>query len=150
MARLWQFRHDWVVAASPDDVYAVCADLDAYPTWWREVRSIRRIDDDTGLATIRSVLPYSLHLRMTRDLEDPVERRLRTELAGDLTGWAEFRIEPVGAAKSAVSYRQEVEITAPFLGRLAPALGPLLRANHSAMMRSCERGMARVLERPLG
>ena len=80
----------------------------------------------------------------------PVERRLRTDLAGDLTGWAEFRIEPVGAAKSAVSYRQEVEITAPFLGRLAPALGPLLRANHSAMMRSCERGMARVLERPLG
>ncbi|MFC7487299.1 SRPBCC family protein [Knoellia sp. CPCC 206453] len=150
MASLWQFRRDWIVAASPEDVYAVCADIDAYPTWWREIRSIRRIDADTGLATIRSVLPYGLHLRMTRELQDPVDRRLRTGLAGDLTGWAEFHIEAAAGGHSAVAYRQDVEVTAPVLGRVAPLFGPLLRANHGVMMRSCERGMAALLEQPLG
>lgn len=145
VARLWQFRRDWVVAASPDDVYAVCADVDAYPTWWPEIRSIERIDDDSGLATIRSVLPYSLHLRMTRELQNPVEHRLRTGLAGDLTGWAEFHIEPTATGQSAVGYRQEVEVTAPVLRRVEPLLGPALRGNHTLMMRSCERGLAKAL-----
>lgn len=145
MARLWQFRRDWVVAAAPDDVYAVCANVDAYPVWWREIRSIERIDEDSGTALIRSVLPYTLRLRMTREHQDPVERRLRTGLAGDLTGWAEFHIEPAPSGESAVAYRQEVVLTAPVLRRVAPLLGPALRANHALMMRSCERGMARVL-----
>lgn len=146
MARLWRFRRDWIVAASPDAVYAVCADIDAYPTWWPEIRSIQRIDADSGVAVIRSVLPYRLHLRMTREVDDPVERRLRTGLAGDLTGWAEFHIEPAAAGRSAVAYRQEVEVTVPVFGRVAPLLGPILRANHAAMMRSCERGLARALD----
>lgn len=145
MARLWQFRRDWVVAAAADDVYAVCADLDGYPAWWPEVRSIERLDEDSGLARIRSVLPYTLQLRMTRELQDPVERRLRTALAGDLTGWAEFHISPVGEGESAVAYRQDVEVTAPLLRRLEHLLGPVMRSNHTLMMRSCERGMTRTL-----
>ena len=145
MAHLWRFRRDWVVDASPDDVYAVCADIDAYPTWWREVQSVERIDANSGLARIHSVLPYTLRLRMTREVEDPVARRLRTGLAGDLTGWAEFQIAPSGAGQSAVAYRQEVEVTVPGLRRVAPLLGPVLRANHEIMMRSCERGLAQTL-----
>lgn len=149
MARLWQFRREWFVAADPDEVYAVCADVDSYPTWWPEVRSIRRIDVDSGLAVIRSVLPYRLHVRMTREVEDTGERRLRTGLAGDLTGWAEFRIEPTADGQSVVHYRQDVVVTAPVLGRVAPLFGPVLRANHTAMMRSCERGMARAVDHTL-
>lgn len=146
MARLWQFHHDWVVMAPADDVYAVCADVDAYPTWWREIRSIERIDDESGLALVRSVLPYTLRLRMTRELEDPLARRLRVRLGGDLTGWAEFGIAAGRGGASAVTYRQEVEVTAPVLRRVAPLLGPVLRANHTLMMRSCERGMAHALD----
>lgn len=149
MARLWQFRHDWRVAGSPDAVYAVCADIDAYPTWWCEVRSMERLNDESGVALVRSVLPWTLRLVMTREVEEPVERRLRARLGGDLTGWAEFRIAPVDGPvpTSAVSYRQEVEVTAPLLRRVAPLLGPVLRANHAAMMRSCERGLSGRLGR---
>lgn len=146
MARLWRFRHDWRTAGSADDVYAVCADVDAYPTWWREVRSMERLDDDRGVAMVRSVLPWTLRLLMTRELEDPVGRRLRVRLGGDLTGWAEFAIDPEKDGKTTVGYRQEVEVTAPGLRRVAPLLVPVLRANHALMMRSCERGMARRLE----
>lgn len=146
MAHLWRFHREWSVAAPVDSVYAVCADIDAYPTWWPEVRSIERIDDVSGVARIRSVLPYTLHLRMTREVEDPVEWRLRTGLAGDLTGWAEFHLGEGPTGLTWVDYRQQVEVTVPVLGRLAPLLGPVLRANHSAMMRSCERGLARALQ----
>lgn len=147
MTRSWRFHREWAVVAPPDEVYAVCADIDAYPIWWREVRSVERLDDESGVALIRSALPYTLRLTMVRELEDPVERRLRVRLGGDLTGWAEFRIAPVDGPvpTSAVGYRQEVEVTAPVLRRVAPLLGPVLRANHTVMMRSCERGMARRL-----
>lgn len=145
MTRLWRFRRDWTVAASPDEVYAVCADVDSYPTWWREVRSVERVDDDRGVALVRSVLPYTLRLTMTREVEDPVDRVLRVGLGGDLCGWSEFVISAVEGEGCAVAYRQEVEVTAPVLRRVAPLLGPVLRANHALMMRSCERGMAGAL-----
>lgn len=147
MTRFWRFHREWALAAPPDSVYAVCADIDSYPSWWREVRAVERIDEDCRVALIRSVLPYSLRLTMARELEDPVERRLRVRLGGDLTGWAEFRIAPgaAGNRASTVGYHQEVEVTAPALRRVAPLLGPALRANHAVMMRSCERGLSRRL-----
>jgi hypothetical protein len=42
-------------------------------------------------------------------------------------------------------FSQEVEVTSPML-RLAPfAIRPLLRSNHTHMMRSGERGLRRYL-----
>ncbi|KGN38141.1 SRPBCC family protein [Knoellia subterranea] len=149
MPRLWRFAHDWLVPASVEDVYAVCAAVDAYPTWWREIRSIERVDAESGWAEVRSVLPYTLRMLITREVEDEATGRLRVRLEGDLTGWAEFRVSPSakeGAnSVAAVAFRQEVEVTAPLLGRVAPALAPALRANHAWMMRSCRDGMLRAL-----
>ncbi|KGN32053.1 polyketide cyclase [Knoellia sinensis KCTC 19936] len=141
MPRLWRFAHGWLVPAPVEDVYAVCAAVDDYPTWWREIRSIQRVDGGSGEARVRSVLPYTLRLLITREIEDPATGRLRVRLERDLTGWAEFRISEGVNAGAAVAFRQEVEITARGLRHVAPALAPLLRANHTWMMRSCERGM---------
>lgn len=149
MARLWRFAHDWLVPTSVEDVYAVCAAVDAYPTWWREIRSIGRVDAESGWAEVRSVLPYTLRMLITREIEDEPSGRLRVRLEGDLTGWAEFRVSPseVAGANSvaAVTFRQEVEVTARGLRWVAPVFAPALRANHTAMMHSCERGMRQVL-----
>lgn len=145
MTRLWHFHRTWDVVAPPDTVYAVLADVDGYPTWWPQVRSVERVDGVSAMAAIRSFLPYTLRLRMTRDVEDAFGRRLRTGLGGDLTGWAEFHVEPRPAGVCSVTYRQEVEVTAPMLRAVAPMLGPVLRANHDAMMRSCERGLVAAL-----
>jgi hypothetical protein len=145
VTRLWHFHRKWEVVASVDAVYAVLADVDGYPTWWPEVRSVERVDDVSAKAEIRSFLPYTLHLLMTREVEDPAGRLLRTGLEGDLTGWAEFHVEARPAGVCSVTYRQEVEVTAPVLRAVARMLGPVMRANHDAMMRSCERGLLAAL-----
>lgn len=147
MARLWRFAHHWLVPAPVADVYAVCAAVAAYPTWWREVRSVERLDDTSGVAVVRSALPWTLRLGIAREVEDEVAGRLRVRLDGDLTGWAEFVIggDQGGEGGASEDFRQEVEVTAPALRRLVPVLAPALRANHALMMRSCRRGMEQVL-----
>jgi hypothetical protein len=125
-------------------VYAVCAAVEDYPTWWREVRSVVRVSEDVGDARVRSLLPITLRLRLVREVDDPATGRLRVGLSGDLTGWAEFLLTPGGGGTEVV-FRQEVEVTVPVLRRVAPVLAPLLRANHSWMMRSCRHGMQRLL-----
>jgi hypothetical protein len=94
---------------------------------------------------VRSVLPYTLHLVLTREVEDAATRTLRVGIGGDLDGWASFDLA-VGAGTGTVArYRQEVTVTARHLGRAAPVVEPLLRFNHDWMMRSGERGLAAYL-----
>lgn len=147
MARLWRFAHDWLVPAPVEDVYAVCAAVDAYPTWWGEIRAVERVDDASGEVRVRSVLPYTLRLLITREVDDPEAGRLRVRLARDLTGWAEFGIADGPNGVAVVAFRQEVELTAPGLRHVAGLMAPALRANHAVMMRSCRDGMVRTLAR---
>ena len=145
VGHLFVFEHVWHVPAASARAYAALADVESYPRWWPEVRSVRRIDEHSGDALVRSVLPYTLHLRLTRDVEDPDGRRLRVRIGGDLEGWARFSVEHSGPSSSCARYRQEVRIGTPFLRHAATLAGPVLRFNHGAMMRSGERGLAALL-----
>ncbi len=135
------FEQTWSVPAPPEEVYAVLADPEGYPRWWPEVRGAGRVDGERGRVRIRSRLPYTLDLVLTRQVEDPVTRVLRVSIEGDLRGWAQWRVEAHGSGGTLARYDQEAVVAVRGLSRWARLVGPLLRANHSAMMRSGERGL---------
>lgn len=127
-------------------MFAVLADADAYPQWWPQIRSVTRIGPDDGEALVRSLLPWSLRLRLHRTVTDPAAGRLAVRLTGDLTGWSSWEVLPDGAGTRA-EYRQQVDLSAGGLGRLLDRVvvgrlaRPMLVANHAWMMSSGERGL---------
>ena len=86
------FHHEWVLDAPRDAVVAALADIEGYPRWWPQIRSLERIDETSGRGQIRSALPLTLHLVLTREIEDREGGHLRVRLDGDLEGWAEWTI----------------------------------------------------------
>lgn len=134
------FEHQWHLPFDPDVVYAALADVDSYRLWWPQVRRMQRIDDESNHAFVRSLLPYTLHLVLTREVEDRDAGVLRVRIGGDLEGWSQWRVEDDAGATLA-HYDQEATVTAPGLGRLVPLARPLLRFNHTLMMRSGEEGL---------
>lgn len=148
--RVFEFRSDWRLDADVARVYTALADVDNYPRWWPQVRSIRRIDAQTGVAFVRSILPYELELSLTREVEDPVAHVLRVRIDGDLEGWSEWRVDAVSAGRQPATvarYRQEATVATAGVSRLLPVTAPVLRANHTWMMRSGERGLREYLRR---
>lgn len=143
-------------------MYAVLAAVGEYPTWWPQVRSVERIDADSAVVAVRSVLPYTLRLVLTRDVEDPDLGVLRVRVGGDLSGWSQWEVlrtsgtgreDGAGArhghadwdgAVTVARFSEQVQVTGA-LGLLAGPAAPLLRANHRAMMGAGARGLARLL-----
>ena len=82
----------------------------------------RRIDDERGVAVVRSVLPYTLHLVLTREVDDGVAGRLRVGIDGDLEGWASFarRGRPGHGGVLSAGGR----VRRAYLRRAAPFAGP--------------------------
>jgi uncharacterized protein YndB with AHSA1/START domain len=146
-ASRYVFRSEWRLAAPPDRVFLVLADVEAYPRWWPEVRRARRIDGASGELTCRSLLPYDLVFAMHREVEDRQAGVLRARLAGDLLGTTQWTVAPDGDGTRAV-FDEDVAVgkgTVRAAGRL---LKPVVRLNHELMMRSGERGLRRWLTDP--
>ena len=145
MSTPFVFHHVWPVPAPVGVVTAALADVERYPRWWPQVRSVERIDDRSGRGGIRSLLPVTMDLVLTREIEDHEGGRLRVRLDGDLRGWAQWSV--VGDASAAVAtFDQEVRV-APRLHRAATLVPVVLRANHAWMMRQGRRGLAGELTR---
>ena len=144
MSPAYRFDNVWNVRAPREKVYAALADIEGYGRWWPQVREINRIDADSGRVRIRSLLPYTLDLVLTRDAQDEAHGILRVLVAGDLQGWCAWQVTSDGTGTRAV-FSQEVEVTSPMLRRAPFAIRPLLRGNHAHMMRSGEQGLRRYL-----
>ena len=144
MSASYRFDSLWHLHASREQVYAALADVDGYERWWPQVREIHRIDADSGRVRIRSLLPYTVDLVLARTVQDEVRGTLRVDIAGDLEGWCAWQLSAEGVG-TRVRFSQEVEVTVPMLQRAPFAIRPLLRGNHSHMMRSGERGLGRYL-----
>ncbi|MEU5404329.1 SRPBCC family protein [Streptomyces sp. NPDC005963] len=141
----YRFHSVWEIDAPPDDVYAVLSRAEEYPQWWPQVRAAVPLDDDTGRASIRSFLPYELHVIAATRRADRSAGVLEVALHGDLEGWARWTVTGRGlraADGTRAVYDQEVEVSKPLMRWLAPVARPLFRANHAAMMRAGRRGLA--------
>ncbi|MFJ7958589.1 SRPBCC family protein [Streptomyces sp. NPDC096319] len=137
----YRFRCVWRLAAPPEAVYAVLERAEEYPSWWPQVREVVPVDDATGTARFRSVLPYDLVVTARSLRRDPDARVLEVGLGGDLEGWARWTLTPEGTGTRAL-YEQEVEVRARLLRALAVPGRPFFRVNHALMMRGGRRGLA--------
>ncbi|WP_338748601.1 SRPBCC family protein [Janibacter alittae] len=145
MTPVFVFHDRWPLAQSPQEVVRLLADAEGYPRWWPQVRSVERLDAASGRARIRSLLPLTLDVVLTREVEDRDGGVLRVRLSGDLVGWARWTVHPHDGGSVAV-FEQEVRV-APRLERAATLASVVLRANHAWMMRQGRRGLAREITR---
>ncbi|MEN8652860.1 SRPBCC family protein [Streptomyces sp. 21So2-11] len=140
----YRFRTVWDLPAPPAAVYAVLERADEYPLWWPQVRQVTRIDEHTGTARFRSLLPYDFVVTATERRRDPAAGVLEAAMTGDLEGWARWTVTAHGAGTRAI-YDQEVEVRKPLVRRLAVPGRPFFVANHALMMRGGRRGLAALL-----
>jgi hypothetical protein len=136
----YRFRSVWHAPASPDECFRALRDLEAYPTWWPEVRAARRLGDSTYRLVVRSLLPYDLAFTTVRRVDDPGRRVLEATLTGDLDGFSRWTVGPHGPGSRLV-FEEEVVVGKPWLRRLGAVARPALRANHALMMRHGQRGL---------
>jgi hypothetical protein len=138
------FRSEWQIDAPADEVYATLADVESYPTWWRQVRAARWLDDRSGELTCRSLLPYDLVFVIERVLEDPVARVLRGTLTGDLNGTSQWTLTPTDTGTVAV-FDEDVTVGRRMIRAAGVIARPALTFNHGLMMRSGEAGLRKLL-----
>ncbi|OPG03106.1 polyketide cyclase [Streptomyces sp. GKU 895] len=141
----YRFHTRWALPASPATVYDVLEQAEDYPRWWPQVRAVERLDDTTGVITIRATLPYDLVFTAREVRRDRAGGVLEIAMTGDLEGWARWTISGDGAGTLAV-YDQVVDVNKPLLRRLAVPGRPVFRANHRLMMRAGRRGLTAYLE----
>ncbi|MER7485426.1 SRPBCC family protein [Streptomyces sp. NPDC126497] len=141
-----RFRSLWTLSAPAPVVYRVLERIEDYPLWWPQVRDVTRLDDTSGIVTIRSLLPYDLTSTVREGRRDPETGILEAGLSGDIDGWARWTVTRLGPRGCLAHYEQEVDVRKPLLRLLAVPGRPVLRANHALMMRAGRRGLAAHLE----
>lgn len=141
----YQFRTTWVVPSPSRTVFQALVDLAEYPTWWPDVRSVTKVDDETAELVCRADLPLALRLRMTRVEENEPEGRVAVALSGDLEGTLTGRLA-AGGRGTLLEIRQQVVARKAVLRRLSPVAHPVFRLNHALMMRRGLRGLRVHLE----
>lgn len=140
---IFVFHSQFRIDAPPRRVFEVLHDVERWPTWWPQVRSVRPIDDISGFVDIRSLLPITLRLKLIAEVDDASTGTLRAGLGGDLTGWTQFVVRAEDGATSLI-YDQEATVTRPGFSHVASLGRPVLVLNHRLMMR---RGMAGLQRR---
>lgn len=136
----YRFLSRWPLPFGATAVFRALERVEDYPDWWPQVRSVTRLNDTTGVITIRSVLPYDMTFTARETRRDPEAGVLEIEMSGDIKGWARWTVTADGAGTLA-RYEQVVDVGKPLLRRLAVPGRPFFRANHRLMMRSGRRGL---------
>jgi uncharacterized protein YndB with AHSA1/START domain len=140
----------WHLAAPPERVWQALTDTAAWPRWWSYVRAVQtlRPGDADGLGALRRItwgtrLPYELVIDVEA-VESRRHERLRGISHGHLRGEGLWELRPT-AQGTELRYTWRVDVTQPWMRRLAPLLAPLFRWNHRRVMRAGEAGLARWL-----
>ncbi|MER7763356.1 SRPBCC family protein [Streptomyces sp. NPDC097619] len=137
----YRFHSRWRLDAPPERVFAVLAEPGRYPEWWPQVRRIAALDERSGTAVFRSLLPYRLRVTLSQEVLDPAAGILRAGLAGDLEGWARWTVGPDPHGGTLARYDQEVRVHKQLMRLLAVPGRPLFLLNHALMMRGGRRGL---------
>ncbi|MDF3288919.1 SRPBCC family protein [Streptomyces silvisoli] len=140
----YRFRDVWRLDAPPAEVYAVLERAEEYPRWWPQVRRVDPIDEWSGTARFRSVLPYELVVTAREARRDPAAGVLEIAMTGDLEGWARWTLGPGGTGTRA-TFEQQVIVRKPVMRWLSVPGRLFFRANHALMMRAGRRGLCALL-----
>lgn len=146
----YTFLTTWILDAPRKDVWNAIYEIESWPSWWRGVRSVEKLEDgidDGGVGARyrhewRSVIPYPVRFetRITRiELPHLIEAQADGELAG--TGrWRFF-----GGRETAVTYEWNVRTTRAWMNLAAPIARPIFRWNHNVVMHQGGAGLADLL-----
>lgn len=111
-----------VVGAEPDTVFAVAIDLEDYPEWASEVRSVSVLDRDKQhrptVASFRAAaFGRSTTYTLRYDYRDAPKQLSWVQVEGDLTSKLDgsYRFEAVDGG-TLVTYQLEVELRVPIPG----------------------------------
>jgi hypothetical protein len=141
----YRFSSTWLLpGTAPERVFGAVTDLAGYPRWWSDVRTVRRVDDDTAELVCRSRLPFRLVVRMHREHQDERAGLMRVRLSGDLDGVLAGTVRAAGA-DTLLRITQDVQARKELLRRLDAVARPIFRANHALMMRRGHRGLLTYL-----
>lgn len=145
--RYFRMTSRWRLPYPRGEVFAALADADAYATWWPQIRAVTRIDDRSGIARLRSVVPMSLRVTVTEQVRDLGSGELRAALDGDLVGWSRWQVsDDDGPAIAAIAaFTQEVLLHKRIPTWVVAVGRPVLRLNHRYMMWAGRRGLLRRL-----
>jgi hypothetical protein len=144
----YSFRTTWQIPAPIDRVWAVIADYDAWPSWWRAVDRVRRISPgdaarigEVNEFVFRAPLGYRLRFRMkVTHIAAPHELDGRS--SGDLSGIGRWRLTANGDATT-VRYQWDVRSTRRWMNLLAPIARPIFTWSHDHVMESGRTGLLR-------
>lgn len=142
----YTFDETWRMRAAADDVFEALKDLGGYLLWWPQVRRIQRLDGAAAVVTIRSLLPVSLRIVTRQRIVDRRGLVLEATLSDELEGWSRWTLSPVRNGTVA-RFTEVATLRKPIPDSVQGIARPVFRMNHSAMMRSGERGLRTYLER---
>ena len=104
-----------------------------------------RLSDGSYELVARSFLPYELRMVLTESVIDEGAGVLEANLDGDLEGFSRWTLREQ-EGKTIATFEEEVVTHKRLLNALAPVARPVLRYNHTVMMRHGERGLRRYLQ----
>lgn len=140
----YRFRSNWEVDAPRGYVFEVLKRGENYERWWPQVKRSARLSNGRYELVARSFLPYELRMVLTESVIDEGAGILEAKLQGDLEGFSRWTLSE-RAGKTIALFEEEVVTHKRLLNTLSPIVKPLLRYNHSVMMRHGERGLRRYL-----
>ena len=155
LVRAYDWQTEWNIDAPLSTVYKTLTTPEEQDKWWPSMR-VHRV---TPLANIpngrtieyrvqqaqsvaRLVPPFKI-TGVTADIEK--ERRLRTQVTGDLVGILETLLfsRPDGGTR--IVYHWYVRVHNPVLNALGFLFEPMFRASHDHVMEEGEAGLQRYL-----
>ena len=140
----YRFRSEWELDAPRARVFEVLRKGESYEKWWPQVKRSARLSDGRYELAVRSFLPYELRMVLTESVIDEGTGVLEANLEGDLEGFSRWTLTEQ-RGKTIALFEEEVVTHKPLLNTLSPLVKPLLRYNHTVMMRQGERGLRRYL-----
>jgi len=140
----YSFRSEWELDAPRAKVFEVLRKGENYERWWPQVKRSARLSDGRYELVARSFLPYELRMVLTESVIDEGTGVLEANLEGDLEGFSRWTLTE-REGKTIALFEEEVVTHKRSLNILSPLVKPLLRYNHTVMMRQGERGLRRYL-----
>ena len=133
------FDDSWETPAPRAQVHEVLLDLEHYVDWWPQVRAVASAGPDDAVVVCRSLLPYDLELHLHAESRDP--GLLRVRIDGPISGYAAWRLTPVGTG-TRLDFEQRVRAVTRAFRWASYVAKPVLAVNHTWMMRGAERGLS--------
>ena len=159
--RLYDLRSSWHLPATPDEVWAIIADVNmSWPNWWPRCSFAGPLErkqpesnsqEDVLKATtahlnFKAALGYTLTITIhPSKVRSPSE--IDFDAGGHLAGTGRVTLTPGAGQRTRMDIEWRVRPTQRWMNILSPIVAPVFKAAHAHMMRQGENGLVQALAR---